>query len=358
MKIGYLHKDQLPLKEGSSVQSWQIYNHLLLKNTLYTLNEHQFSGGIKSYKKWYLDLINYINSIDILFTIIDGQCNWRLEKFTVLGKYIKPSLKTVWLINAPANETLIYPKNSSSQVSISEYWRRLAAKYVDLGICVSKNIENYITQKLHIKKTGIVTNGSDPDLFDPKKKYISPLSSIKKFKIFWSGNAEYPWQGINKIVDVAKKIRSIDSEILFIIMTNNSYFEIPLTNNILQIPLTPYFQFPNYLNDADICLCLYNKEPYAQIHTPFYNSPMKLFDYMSMEKPIIASNLGQIPNIIINNKNGILTDNSVNDIVRSILYLKHNRQIRIQMGNNARADIVKQYNWDNSVNKILKIIQS
>lgn len=201
---------------------------------------------------------------------------------------------------------------------------------------------------LRIKKCTIIPNGSDANLFSPANKEIGLYKEDDTyFKIFWMGSGRHPWHGINTIISVANNLLHNDPAIKFILMTKKEHLNNSLPDNVVIIDEIEHTQVPKYVASADVCLCLYDKDFYKKTFplTGFFGSSLKLFDYMASGKPIIASNLGQISTIIKNGENGLLTDNSINDVSQKILQLKNDNNLREKLGNNAREDIIKHWNW-------------
>ena len=90
---------------------------------------------------------------------------------------------------------------------------------------------------------------------------------------------------------------------------------------------------------SDICLFLFPDSKELR-----YIYPIKVFEYMALGKPIIATNLKGVSRIIKNRKNGILVNN-VDELVDSILELYYNEDLRDKLGRNALKD-VSQYDWE------------
>ncbi|MFX0132847.1 MAG: glycosyltransferase, partial [Candidatus Hodarchaeota archaeon] len=63
-------------------------------------------------------------------------------------------------------------------------------------------------------------------------------------------------------------------------------------------------------------------------------------------KPIIACNVGGIPEIVENNKTGYLIDNDDDEWIDKIHYFLDNPKIAKTFGKNAREHVIEKFNWD------------
>ncbi|MFC2084430.1 glycosyltransferase family 4 protein [Bacteroidota bacterium] len=81
--------------------------------------------------------------------------------------------------------------------------------------------------------------------------------------------------------------------------------------------------------------------------------PNKMFEYMSAEIPVIASNFTAWKEIIEGNKCGICVDPlSPIDIAEAICWIMTNPDEAKSMGENGRQAVVEKYNWENEWQKL------
>jgi glycosyltransferase involved in cell wall biosynthesis len=158
------------------------------------------------------------------------------------------------------------------------------------------------------------------------------------------------------ILETARAMVDIDPGVMFVIAAGDSLWEFPVLKNLLVLRQVPYFDLPHYLAPADACLCLYKE--YTWLEYGFYNSSLKLFDYMAAGKPVIASAMGQIKTVIRDGINGLLVGNDVQSIINGILELKQNPAKRRLFGDNAREDIISFYNWDRVAQQTEEVLMS
>jgi len=177
--------------------------------------------------------------------------------------------------------------------------------------------------------------------------------------IGYSGSL-YQGRGIELIMEVAKR-RTSDKFLIiggpdeererFVIIAKSLEL-----NNFQFIGYIPNSLLPQYLFSCDILLMPYqrkletaNKGP----DTSKYMSPLKMFEYLATGKPIIASNLEVIKEILVNERNALLFEpDNISKWCDAIERLKSDSQFACNLGVNARDD-VRRFTWSERSNRIL-----
>ncbi|MBP3194016.1 glycosyltransferase [Natronogracilivirga saccharolytica] len=104
----------------------------------------------------------------------------------------------------------------------------------------------------------------------------------------------------------------------------------------------------------DILLLPTKKGSLAEI-----GSPTKLFEYMILGVPILASNVGQTSNIIKHKVNGYIYEAGNNrDLINKMNYLLNNKTERQRVGLNAHNEALVKHNWKNRMGNMLKEIMN
>ena len=102
----------------------------------------------------------------------------------------------------------------------------------------------------------------------------------------------------------------------------------------------PPSEIPNYISAMDIVVA-----PYPELKF-FYYSPVKIFEYMACQKPVLTTNIGQISEIITDGENGVLCKPDDSDeLLNKLLQLIEDREKRKKIGLNARKTIVDSHTW-------------
>lgn len=109
---------------------------------------------------------------------------------------------------------------------------------------------------------------------------------------------------------------------------------------------------PAHLAACDILVSPHVENPDG---TPFFGSPTKLFEYMAMAKPIVASALGQIAEVLEHEHTALLvTPGNLEELTHAIKRLIEDRELGQQLGRMARCEVIANYTWEIHVGRIIK----
>jgi len=86
----------------------------------------------------------------------------------------------------------------------------------------------------------------------------------------------------------------------------------------------------------------------------FFGSPTKLFEYMAMGKGIVASRLGQIGDVLSHEETALLVEpGNSNELAQAIMRLAKSKDLREQLGENARRVAVEKFTWRHNARRVL-----
>ena len=120
-------------------------------------------------------------------------------------------------------------------------------------------------------------------------------------------------------------------------------------------------KFTGFLSHLEICRIVGAADiaiaPYTDmVNDHFIGSPMKLFEYMASGIATIASDLGQIHEVIRPGENGLLVQaGNLVALVNAINKLAANPDLRAKLGEEARKEAILKYSWDNYITQLESI---
>lgn len=169
----------------------------------------------------------------------------------------------------------------------------------------------------------------------------------------------YEEKGIEHILLTAKKLSK--ENILFILVggfskdVNNwkEYCKKELITNVFFVGFINNSEVPKYLKSADVLIMPYNTKVNFEVMDINTTSPMKLFEYMASNRPIISSNIPTISKVIEHNKNGLLAEpNNIEQLSSYVVELIKNKEKSNMLSINA-LNKAKKYTWNERCKKII-----
>lgn len=315
-------------------------------------------GGRFKFLRYFLQVLKLSRQAQLVYIPVDGGIE--LENFSLL-KLFNPSLTIIWGIEAPPEEH--FWKRRGFKAKIRVFWgktkRRFLAELVSGATCVSEELKKYSQKTLKIDKSFVIANFVDDQIINKVLKPNFPKDAINLFletkgvfKVLWGGGSIHRWQALDLVEKVAKKVYRIDKEVVFFIVGTNSWHQFTFFKNIVFLESLPQENFFNLVKLTDLCLALYHRPDFSTI--PFYFSPLKTIEFMALAKPVIATGDGAINELIEDGKDGLLTDNTVNDLVKKIIFLKKNPSVARKMGRKASLKMLKEHGFERATKDHLR----
>jgi len=124
--------------------------------------------------------------------------------------------------------------------------------------------------------------------------------------------------------------------------------EYDLLKNVIFTGTVPYTQVPKYISCMDVCVIPFKFDAVSQ------NSlPLKLFEYMACEKPVIST---KVEGIIESVGDMVLYASNTSEYMSEITKLYNDEELRRRLGSEGRMFVEKNYNWSNITSKLEKIL--
>lgn len=361
MRIGIIYTKFYPLTSSASAHGYYVFSHL--KKRGYELHTLGMGDNLLSvdHSRNIKGVFSFLKSIDVLYIRVT---HWKWYEWATLLKLLSfGRIKVIWEINAPIEEALADQQGKPdikllTWIKRKNRNRRMLSRFCDGTISVSRILQQYCEKNLLVKKHTYFPNGAEHEVMRREKTADThPMKDLvaDRFVVAWAGVSGSSWQGTNKILEVAERMQQSDPDILFVTFGSHSVYNSKILSNVISFAEIRNDLLPSFLSHAHVGLCIYNDYNWSPIG--FYGSSLKLFDYMAMELVVIASNMGQIADIIKDGENGLLTDGSIEDIIRKIRYSKENYASLSNMRGNARRLVETTYNWEKVAEKTADFIE-
>jgi glycosyltransferase involved in cell wall biosynthesis len=228
----------------------------------------------------------------------------------------------------------------------------------DHVIAVSEKLREYILRISPGARVTVVPNGVDPARFEGS--YDNARSSSREFTVGFVGNIR-PWHGIDKLIEAFAKFVSRAGNGRLLLVGDAGKMQSQLEEQCNAHGLNGRVEFvgavasekiPGIMDEIDVAVAPY--PPMAD----FYFSALKIFEYMAAGKPIVASRIGQINDILEDGKTGILVPpGDIAALVDAFLILSLDKELRSTLGRNARIEAELKHTWEKRIDVITGIAE-
>src|SRR5262249_18591928 len=117
----------------------------------------------------------------------------------------------------------------------------------------------------------------------------------------------------------------------------------------------PHGSIPRYLDACDILVAPHVPMPDG---SPYFGSPTKLFEYLAMAKPVVASRLGQMSEILVDGETALLVEpGDPSALADAIVRLSKDEPLRRKLGANARSLVGSNYTWAHNAARALVALE-
>ncbi|MGB3491572.1 MAG: glycosyltransferase family 4 protein [Elainellaceae cyanobacterium] len=189
-----------------------------------------------------------------------------------------------------------------------------------------------------------VPNGKDIDLFRPDA-YNSDVSrrklGLSNYRVLMFPGAPRPYKGLEDILAAIAQINEPDIRLVIVGGSPYDDYDQQLMHQwrpwMVQLPKVSYEQMPEVVSAAHMIVV-----PQRDVPATRAQFPLKLTDGMAMAKPILATTVGDIPDIL-GETGYLVTPNHVDQMAQTIRWMFQNMEEAQEKGRQARQRCVEKF---------------
>jgi glycosyltransferase involved in cell wall biosynthesis len=217
-------------------------------------------------------------------------------------------------------------------------------------VVISGALRDIVRDKVRDKKILVAHDGADLLPFDKQSQASLNYLSRRNcdLKVGYVGHL-YPGKGGELIVELAKALPSIVFHIFGGHREDIDRLGNVSPDNVVYHGFVPHSEVPAILSSLDLLLL-----PPSDKVAPHggagdigsFMSPLKMFEYMAAGKPIIASDLPVLREVLKHKYNALMVPpDDVGQWKAALLQLMNDSELRQRLGAQARDDLEKKYTW-------------
>lgn len=238
---------------------------------------------------------------------------------------------------------------------------RAADGYVTITAGLKGELERRFGARGHVTVVPDGVRLQPSDLHPPSSDVRPPSSAAQPpFTIGYAGHL-YPWKGVDLVVEAVAALQDVHGVIV------GGHAQEPDLERVKavaeQLFCSTRLTFTGMLRPAEVAARLRDADVLVLPNPPSalsrdYTSPLKLFEYMASGRPIVASDLPSIREVLTDGRNAILFEaGNPPALTAAIRRIKGDSELGRRLADNALAD-VREYTWARRAEKLEALFAS
>jgi glycosyltransferase involved in cell wall biosynthesis len=223
-------------------------------------------------------------------------------------------------------------------------------------VAVSSPLKEYVRSIAAKTPITVVPNGVDLERFeveaDAPDAHPRKVPATGDFVVGFVGSVR-PWHGVDILLEAVGELGRSDSGFRLCVVGEGGALQPGLERRARKLGIgdrttftgpVPFEQIPEFARTMDVLVA-----PYPALDD-FYFSPLKIFEYMASGRPIVASAIGQIREILTHEETALLvTPGDREELKRALLRLRRDPLLAAKLAGAARAEARAKHGWDRRI---------
>ena len=334
---------------------------------VHVLHPRRFFSGREATAIW--NSYNFVRrALPILHRASPDVIYQRASRYNCAGWVLARKLKVPFLLESNGSEWWKAKHwGKSRHLGLIRLLEEVSLRGADVVTVISQQVWKDVIGNLGIPPAKVLIN---PNAVDPQRFHPGVDGTAIRRELGLAGRIGIGfvssfnlWHGVKVLTRAIEPVVRACPETVFVMVgdgrlrrQSEEYVQAHgLADHTIYTGLVTHERVPEYLAACDILVSPHVPNPDGTI---FFGSPTKLFEYMAMGKPVVASRLGQIAEVLEDGRNAVLVEpGDADDLARGILSLIGNPERARALGQQARADALAHHTWTRHAQRIVEAIE-
>lgn len=233
----------------------------------------------------------------------------------------------------------------------------------DQVVVVSEALKDYLAKmgvepdKIHSMQNGINCKKFNQNYTHACELIKRKLKLENKTVVGFIGSLR-KWHGVDLLIEVIPQLVKKYENVHFLIVGTGE-LENEFKSHMKKKGCENFVTFTGRLHHGDIPKYIQVMDIPLMPNSNFYGSPMKIFEYMALGKPVVAPRLKPIQEVIEEGENGILVEpGDASSLENAIIELLKDENKRLYFGENNRRKVFAEYTWEKNAENIIQLFKN
>lgn len=166
----------------------------------------------------------------------------------------------------------------------------------------------------------------------------------------------FPYHGVDILIEAFAEIHEKHNNVFLLIVGDGQILE-ELGRKVEVLNLSKYVVFTGSVSHDEVYTYIDLMDITVMAKSNWYGSPVKIFEYGAMGKPIIGPNTIPVNDVMIDGEDGLLIEPNKNELFDAINKLLNDEILRKKLAFNFQSKVLEKYTWHQAVFNILESIK-
>jgi glycosyltransferase involved in cell wall biosynthesis len=261
-------------------------------------------------------------------------------------------------VNAPFVEEMREFEGYSLYQGKAHKIERYKLDAADRIFCVSSALSEFLVRRYECDQAKIILQ---PNCINPDStgQMNHDTANIRKDlnigleRVIGFVGSIFPYHGVDLLIKAFAKVMETNSELKLLIVGDGTIIpelkqlsqELDIVDKVIFAGKIPHGEVFGYIDVMDICV---------MARSNWYGSPVKIFEYGLMKKPVIAPDTAPVRDVMVHSQTGLIALDEVNSLSSAMLLYLNNRALADSCAANFHRLVTDRYTWQNAAKRIIQ----
>ena len=261
-------------------------------------------------------------------------------------------------VNAPFVEEMHAFEGYSLYHRLAHKIEKYKLEKADKIFAVSTSLAEFLIKLYHCNPSKIIVQ---PNCINPSKITVqdATVAKIKKDlsledkQVIGFVGSMFPYHGVDLLISAFAEVHKTHPQTALMVVGDGSILNqlkqqavsLGVQSEVIFTGKIPHKDVFNYISAMDICI---------MARSNWYGSPVKLFEYGLMKKPIIAPDTMPVRDVMVHGQDALIIKDNVDELIDALNQILDNSDLANQLSDAFYQKVLANYQWQHAANTIIK----